>query len=280
MGIIVTTSSNTQNFQTQTFISGQVTVKQPDSVETKTTETDENQMDSSQETFPTTTENFQEVVSISISREGLEKLDEHKTAFSPDIDLERTQQLGWDLSKTTNEYAVSGDLFLSWKALNKEGGETDQNLLKAYAEKYNEIKAGHANGIREVYVSNDDNKGFHLATEEEEIALLDKGLENCAEWYEICWDAKESNMKLQLLGERYQEKQQYEWDKRHGRRAEQRSDEEWERYATLKQEEFAKYKKENYIENFAERVTRMQAFVKTQYSQYGSSSKIVGNPVL
>lgn len=207
--------------------------------------------------------------SVTISREGLEKLEKNKNASSLDVDTDEMRQIGWDLSKTTNEYAVENEWRVKWKSINKDGDEVDKNLLQAYTEKYNEIKTGYADGTREVYVP-DENGGYRLATEEEEIAMLDKGFENCVESYEDSWDAKELNMKLQLLGERYHEEQQYEWDKRHGLKAERRSAEDWERYATLKQEEFAKYKKENYIENFAERVNQMQSFVKSMYSQYSN----------
>lgn len=115
---------------------------------------------------------------LTLSKEGIEK-------FRDSIKIDAKRSLGnTDVILTDHRTMISSKLPSTYgeKHANGEYERVYQNisdkadsLLKAYAESYDEIKRGYAEGTRETYIAdNTSENGYRKLTEEEELAELDK----------------------------------------------------------------------------------------------------------
>ena len=123
--------------------------------------------------------------SVSISREGLYKLKNSSSHHS--VNIEKMQQYKEVLSKAQIDVVgtIESDFHHRYTRLNNEKVSDEleyaakaegfaKNLISIYANMYDEIKNGYAEGTREIYIPDADAEfGYRRATEEEEIAALD-----------------------------------------------------------------------------------------------------------
>lgn len=73
-----------------------------------------------------------------------------------------------------------------------------ESMLKAYAQSYDDIQKGYADGTREAYVAdNTSDTGYRKLTMEEELTELDKTYEKCTQQFE----AANSNKIISALAE-------------------------------------------------------------------------------
>lgn len=123
--------------------------------------------------------------SISISKEGRDRLRESVSKNPINIEKDRRQREIWsksqiDLTGTIETKFHEKFIHLNTERVTGSMGVKDeadffaQNLLTVYADMYDEIKKGYADGTREIYIPDSDAEfGYRRATEEEEIAALD-----------------------------------------------------------------------------------------------------------
>ena len=119
--------------------------------------------------------------SVTISQEGLEKLKQNTASNT--MRVEKADQYRSILSKAQIDVAgaIEADFHHRYTKLNTETKSDDmkaeafaKNALSVYAEMYDEIKRGYADGTREIYIADKNAEfGYRRATEEEEIAALD-----------------------------------------------------------------------------------------------------------
>lgn len=117
-------------------------------------------------------------VKMSISKEGIER-------FRNSIMETSKKELGNTGVMLTDYRSMISSKLPSTYGEQKENGEYERiyqsvsdkadSLLKAYAESYDEIQKGYADGTREAYVADDTSEtGYRKLTKEEELAELDK----------------------------------------------------------------------------------------------------------
>ncbi|MCR4996842.1 MAG: hypothetical protein K6A61_06010 [Butyrivibrio sp.] len=127
--------------------------------------------------------------SISISKEGRDRLRESVSKNPINIEKDRRQREIWsksqiDLTGTIETKFHEKFIHLNTERVTGSMGVKDeadffaQNLLTVYADMYDEIKKGYADGTREIYIPDSDAEfGYRRATEEEEIAALDEAFD-------------------------------------------------------------------------------------------------------
>lgn len=118
---------------------------------------------------------------VTISREGLEKL--RQNAAPNTMGMEKADQYREILSKAQIDVAgaTEADFHHRYTKRNTETGSDDmkeedfeKNLRSVYADMYDEIRRGYADGTREIYIADGTAEfGYRRVTEEEEIAALD-----------------------------------------------------------------------------------------------------------
>ena len=123
----------------------------------------------------------QQAYSVTISKESLERL--KKNPLLNTMNVEKQDQYRDILSKA--QIDVTGTIELEfhhrYTSLNTEtyhndmkGDDFAKNAFSVYADMYDEIKRGYADGTREIYIADNSSEfGYRRATEEEEIAALD-----------------------------------------------------------------------------------------------------------
>lgn len=131
--------------------------------------------------FPAKEGNKNQTYSVTISREGLEKLKQNTTSNT--MGVEKADQYRGILSKAQIDVAgaIEADFHHRYTKLNTETKNDDmkaedfaKNALSVYADMYDEFKRGYADGTREIYIADGNAEfGYRRATEEEEIAALD-----------------------------------------------------------------------------------------------------------
>lgn len=134
----------------------------------------------------------EQAYSVTISREGLEKL--NRNTASNTMGVEKADQYRSIFSKSQIDVvgAIEADFHHRYTKLNTETKNNDmkaedfaKNALSAYADMYNEIKKGYADGTREIYIADGNAEfGYRRATEEEEIAALDAAFDFHASYTE------------------------------------------------------------------------------------------------
>lgn len=123
----------------------------------------------------------EQAYSVTISREGLEKLKQNTTSST--MGVEKADQYRSILSKAQIDVvgSIEAEFHHRYTRLNTETKSDDmkaegfaKNALSVYADMYDEIKRGYADGTREIYIADGNAEfGYRRATEEEEIAALD-----------------------------------------------------------------------------------------------------------
>lgn len=117
-------------------------------------------------------------INLTLSKEGMEK-------FRDNIKVEAKKSLGnSDVILTDYRTMISSKLPSTYGEKRADGeyervyqsiSDKAESLLKAYAESYDEIQKGYAEGTRESYIAdNTTETGYRKLTKEEEIAELDK----------------------------------------------------------------------------------------------------------
>ena len=142
--------------------------------------------------FPAKEGNKNQTYSVTISREGLEKLKQNTTSNT--MGVEKADQYRSILSKAQIDVAgaIETDFHHRYTKLNTETKNDDmkaedfaKNALSVYADMYDEIKRGYADGTREKYIADGNAEfGYRRATEEEEIAALDAAFDFHASYTE------------------------------------------------------------------------------------------------
>lgn len=171
MSLIISTSNNMMNILNHNFLFGNV---------------------SSDSEFPVKEANKDQAYSVTISREGLEKLKQDTTSNT--MGVEKADQYRSILSKAQIDVvgAIEADFHHRYTKLNTETKNDDmeaedfaKNALSVYADMYDEIKRGYADGTREIYIADGNAEfGYRRATEEEEIAALDAAFDFHASYTE------------------------------------------------------------------------------------------------
>ena len=171
MGLTISTSNNMMNILNHNFLFGNV---------------------SSDSEFLAKEANKDQAYSVTISREGLEKLKQDTTPNT--MGVEKADQYRSILSKAQIDVvgAIEADFHHRYTKLNTETKNDDmkaedfaKNVLSVYADMYDEIKRGYADGTREIYIADGNAEfGYRRATEEEEIAALDAAFDFHASYTE------------------------------------------------------------------------------------------------
>ncbi len=133
--------------------------------------------------------------SVSISREGLEKLNASKVSNS--MGVQKVNEYKDILSKSQIDVTgtIEADFHRKYTNLNgKDRNDLDgdlsaeqfaKNALSTYADMYDEIKRGYAEGTREIYIADGSSEyGYRRATEEDEIKALDSAFDFHASYTE------------------------------------------------------------------------------------------------
>lgn len=126
---------------------------------------------------------------VTISKEGMQHYRDslEKMEGSHTINIDELQKYKEKLSKSVPDIMgqMQADFHKRFVGLNSESGEKDctatdfsRNCLTVYAQMYDEIKRGYADGTREIYIADmESDTGFRRVTEEEELAALDEAME-------------------------------------------------------------------------------------------------------
>ena len=160
MNLPIYTSNNMMNISNHNFLFGNI---------------------SADNELPTKEANKDQAYSVTISREGLEKLKQNTTSNT--MGVEKAGRYRSILSKAQIDVtgAIEADFHHRYIKLNTETKNDDmkaedfaKNALSAYADMYDEIKRGYVDGTREIYIADGNAEfGYRRATEEEEIVALD-----------------------------------------------------------------------------------------------------------
>lgn len=162
-GISISANNDMMNIPNQNFLFGRV----------------------STEEFHKKTADKDAAYSVSISREGLEKLNASKVESS--MGIQKAEEYKGILSKAQIDVTGNNeaDFHHRYTKLNGKDNrdnlgaeEFAQNALSTYADMLDEIKKGYAEGTRELYIADSNAEfGYRRATEEEEIAALDSAFD-------------------------------------------------------------------------------------------------------
>ncbi|MCR4744150.1 MAG: hypothetical protein K5894_02845 [Lachnospiraceae bacterium] len=123
--------------------------------------------------------------SVSISREGMAKLNMSKGQESTDINkAEEYKKIPSD-AQIDLTGTIEADFHKRYTKLNSKTKKDDpdqaefkKNAMSVYTDMLNEIKKGYADGTRKIYIADSGSEsGYRIATEEEKIAALDAALE-------------------------------------------------------------------------------------------------------
>lgn len=136
----------------------------------------------------TNTPKQNDAVKMTISQEGIQSYKDSIMKSSKDA-------LGNSGVMLTDYRSMISSKMPSTYGAQKENGEYERNyqsisekadsLLKAYAESYDEIQKGYADGTREAYIADDSSEtGYRKLTKEEELAELDKAYQQQATEFE------------------------------------------------------------------------------------------------
>lgn len=119
-----------------------------------------------------------DALKLTISKEGIEK-------FRDSVMANAKKELGNTGVILTDHRTMIGSKLPSTYGVQKADGDYERvyqsisdkadSLLKAYAESYDEIQKGYADGTRETYIADSNSEtGYRKLTKEEELAELDK----------------------------------------------------------------------------------------------------------
>lgn len=148
-------------------------------LETRTVlSTDSVKITSSFDELKANTPKQDDAVNVSISKEGIERLrdsmmDNAKKSLGNTgvILTDYRSMISSKLPSTYGEQKENGE----YQRIYQNVSDKADSLLKAYAESYDEIQRGYADGTREAYIADDSSEtGYRKLTKEEEIAELDK----------------------------------------------------------------------------------------------------------
>lgn len=215
----------------------------------------------------------EQAYSVTISQEGLEKLKQNTTSNT--MGVEKADQYRSILSKAQIDVAgsIEADFHHRYTKLNTEtingnmnAEDFAKNALSVYAEMYDEIKRGYADGTREIYIADKNAEfGYRRATEEEEIAALDAAFDFHVSYTEAYLRfVNEDKDAMYAAIQRSQDRSQAAREKRDARTAEAQYQ---ARMDKLKE----KVENNRQPVQFADLMKQSRGYLKTQYGVFANN---------
>lgn len=219
--------------------------------------------------------NNQHAYSVSISREGLEKLNQNKQVSV--MGAERADKYRSILSKSQIDVTgtIEAEFHRRYTMLNSElkkdkndnlnPEELGKNALFAYSQMYDEIKKGYAQGTREIYIADSKSEfGYRRATEEEELEALDATFDFHASYTEAYVKFLDEDKDGMLKGI---QNTRNLWEAAKEKRNHKKDDSD----SNLNKVSNQGIKNEETSINLAEQMKKSRNLVKMQYNQFSMS---------
>lgn len=249
MSISISANNGMMNIPNQNFLFGRVS-----------TETAHSKMEENSPAY-----------SVSISREGLAKLNASKGDAS--MGIQKVEEYKGILSKAQIDVTgtIEADFHHRYTKLNGKDNRDDlsaeefaKNALSTYADMFDEIKKGYADGTREIYIADSKTEfGYRRATEEDEIAALDAAFDFHASYTDAYVRFVNEDKDAMLSG---MQRTQDMWDSQKSRAMAKQEEYEQE------QRELRKAEEEKWNSNssmmLGDTMKQARDFLKAQYSNF------------
>ena len=210
-------------------------------------------------------------ISVSISREGLAKLNASKGESS--MGIQKAEEYKSILSKSQIDVTgtIEADFHHRYTKLNGKDNRDDlapeefaKNALSTYADMLDEIKRGYSEGTREIYIADSRAEfGYRQATEDEEIAALDAAFDFHASYTDAYVRFVNEDKDAMLSG---MQRTQDEWTSQKSRAMAKQAEYEQE------QRELQNAEKEKWNTNsgakLGDSMKQARDFLKLQYDNY------------
>lgn len=209
--------------------------------------------------------------SVSISREGLAKLNASKSESS--MGIQKAEEYKGIISKAQIDVTgtIEADFHHRYTKLNGKDNRDDlgaeefvKNALSTYADMLDEIKRGYADGTMKIYIADSNAEfGYRQATEKEEIAALDSAFDFHASYTDAYLRFVNEDKEAMLSG---MQRTQDLWDSRKSKAMAKQEEYEQE------QRELQKAEKEKWNSNsdieLGDSMKQARDFLKLQYNSH------------